>query len=43
MRESKKKISYKTVIDELLTGKTENDIVASHYTYSSSLEKQGKC
>jgi hypothetical protein len=39
MRESKKKISSKVVKDEFLTGKYENDIVASHYSYSSSIDK----
>jgi hypothetical protein len=39
LRESKKKISYKAVKDEFLTGKSENDIVASHYSYNNTLEK----
>ena len=41
LRESKKKISYKTVKEEFMSGKSDTDIIASHYSYSSSIDKQG--
>lgn len=42
MRESKKKIYYKAVKDEFLNGKSETDIVASHFIYPSGLNKVDK-
>ena len=41
LRETKKKISYKAVKEEFLAGKTESDIVSSHYSYGpSTIDKQ---
>jgi hypothetical protein len=38
MRESKKKIAYKTVKEEFFAGKSENDVIASHFTYTPAVE-----